>query len=76
MISLNFSLCRRLDYDFLGPDHKYEFEVIATDNDPVAPKSGSVTVQVGNRFPVDVREKTKRYIGVSFEHILNTFLLK
>ena len=43
---ISHDICRSLDYDFLGPDHMYEFHVIATDNDPVAPQSGSVTVQV------------------------------
>lgn len=38
-----------LDYDFLFPDHMYEFTVTATDMDPVSPRSGSVTVQVRAR---------------------------
>lgn len=38
--------CRDLDYDFIGPEHRYEFTITATDRDPVSPKSGSVTVQV------------------------------
>ena len=54
----NKSLClccilfRALDYDFLGPDHKYEFIVTATDGDPVSPLSGTVTVQVRHHGPL------------------------